>query len=180
MYWSGMRSAWSLRSLSWGIAVLMVTAAFAGTAAPDDTLSRLREEFRRETDPVKRAKRFAKFGNALIREMREQESAQKFEAITPLFREYHDDAASAFDGLIATGRDAEKHPQGFRELELQFRESVHALNDLLFAVPLEDREAVRKGERDIESMDDRLIQLLFPRTPERRKTPPSSPGAHPL
>jgi len=180
MSWSGMRRASAFRLVSCGITVLLVAAAVSPGASADDSLDHLREEFHRESDPVKRAKRFAKLGRALIAEMRKLESEKKNDAVAPLFQEYHDGATAAFDGLISSGLDAEKHPKGFRELEMHLRESVHELNDLLFGLPLDDREPLRKDLRGIESMDDRLLQALFPRNPEHRKKPPSSPAAHPL
>ena len=129
---------------------------------------------------MKRARRFPKLGSALIAEMRQLEAEKKFDAVPPLFREYHDDATAAFDALMASEHDAERHPKGFRELEIHLRDSVRQLNDLLFGVPLEDRESLRKAEHDIETMDDKLVQALFPRNPGQHKTPPSGPAAHPL
>lgn len=178
MYWSGSRTARYLSWLSCGVTLLLVLA-FAGRAAADDSLPHLREEFRKEPDPVKRAKQFHKLGNALIAEMRKQEEARNYDAIPPLFQEYYDGAKSVFDALMASGRDAEKSPKGFRELEMHLREAVHVLNDLVYAVPPEDRDPLRKQQMEIASMDERLVQVLFPRNPEKHQTPPSAPGAHP-
>jgi len=160
--------------------VLLAAATVPRRASAHDSLAHLREEFQQEHDPVKRARRFPRLGSALIAEMRRLEDARQFDAVPPLYREYHDDATAAFDGLMAGARDAERHPKGFRELEIHFRDSLRSLNDLLYGVPLDDRESLRKAQHDIEIMDDRLVQALFPRVPDKPRTPPSGPAEHPL
>ena len=176
---SGMRNLAAECCLLGPIAVVLLWAAYAPGAWADDSLAKLREEYRQETDPIRRAKLFPKLGNALIAEMRKDESTREYDSVRPLFVEYRDGAMAAFAGLMATGRDAEKHSKGFRELEMHLRQSLRALNDLIFGLPLEDREALLGAQRDIESMDDRLVRALFPHTPDAPKTPPSSAGEHP-
>ncbi len=176
---SGMRSLFGECFLFGPIAVLLLSAGFAPGARADDTLAKLREEYRQETEPIRRAKFFPKLGNALIAEMRKAESTREYDSVRPLFVEYRDGAGAAFAGLMATGRDAEKHSKGFRELEMHLRQSLRALNDLVFGLPLEDREALLGAQREIESMDDRLVRALFPHTPDAPKTPPSSASPHP-
>jgi len=165
-----------------GIGLCAVLLAACWAAAPsraDESLETLRLEFQHQSDPVKRAKSFPKLGAALIAQMRKLESAREYDGVAPLFREYHDAAAAAYDGLAATGRDAEKHSGGFRELEMHLRQSLHQLNDLVFGLPLDDREALRAPQKEIEEIDAKLVKALFPRGPEPRKTPPSGSSPHP-
>jgi len=161
------------------IAALFLASAFAASAQAEKSLEKLREEYSRETDPVKRAKFFHKLSSALIAEMRRQEEAGNYDRVPPLFLEYHQDVAAAFSALMATGRDAEKHPKGFLELEMQLREALRPLNDLLFGLPLEDRQALRATLHDLQSMDDQLVRALFPGNPGSPKTPPSGSRPHP-
>jgi hypothetical protein len=158
----------------------LLAAGFIATPArADEPLGNLRQEFQQQADPVKRAKLFPKLGAALIAEMKKQEAAKQFDRVPPLFLEYRDSAAAAFAGLAGTGRDAEKHPAGFRELEMHLRRSLHVVNDIVFGLPLEDREPLRKPQQEIEDLDNRLIKALFPRGSQAPKTPPSAAGAHP-
>lgn len=176
---SGMRYLVGVRFVSGLMAALLVAAVIAAQAGADESLSKLREEFRQESDPVKRAKFFPKLGTALIAEMRKAESTREYDSVRPLFLEFRDSAKAAFAGLMAMGRDAEKHSKGFRELEMYLRRSLHPLNDIVFGLPLEDREPLVGPQHDIEEMDDRLVRALFPHTPEAPKTPPSATGTHP-
>jgi hypothetical protein len=158
---------------------LLAAAFFAAPARAGETLERLREQFHGERDPVQRAKLFSKLGAALLAEMKKQEAEKQYERVLPLFLEYRDSAAAATSGLTATGIDAEKHPAGFRELEMHMRKSLHQVNDIVFGMPLEDREPLRKAQQEIEDLDNRLVKSLFPRGSQSRKTPPSAADPHP-
>jgi len=176
---SGIRSAASVLTRVEMCAVLLTAALFAAPVRAEDRLETLRVEFHNQSDAVKRAKLFPKLGDALMAEMRKLESAHQYDPVAPLFLEYRDSAAQAYNGLVASGRDAEKHPGGFRELEMYLRRSLHALDELVFGLPFTDREALRGPQKDIEDLDDKLVKALFPRGSDSHKTPPSAPQAHP-
>jgi len=175
----GIRFAGGVRFAIDLCAVMLAAALLLPPVRAEERLETLRAEFQQQNDPVKRAKLFGKLGNALIAEMRKLESTRQYDGVAPLFREYHDAATAAYSGLAATGRDAEKHSNGYRELEMHLRQSVHQLNDLVFGLPLADREALRGPQKDIEDLDEKLVKALFPRGPEPHKTPPSAPQPHP-
>jgi hypothetical protein len=160
-------------------AVVLASALIAAPARAEERLETLRTEFHNQSDPVKRAKMFSKLGGALIAEMRRLESTRQYDAVAPLFLEYHDSAAAAYNGLAATRRDAVKHSNGYRELEMHLRQSLHQLNELVFGLPLADREPLRGPEKDIADLDEKLVNALFPRGPDPRRTPPSGPQTHP-
>jgi len=167
-----------------GAAKVVLVAVFLAAlcpwrAAAEETLAARREEFQHQLDPVRRAKYFPKLGNALLAEMRKQIQAEEFAQVPPLLVEYRDDANAAFAGLETVTRDADKHPAGYRELEMHLRQSLHVVNDIVFALPLEDRGAVLAPQRDIEQLDQRLVKALFPARPEGAKTPPSASQSHP-
>jgi len=157
------------------VVATFLAAAWPAAAWAGDTLASLRADFQHQTDPVKRAKQFPKFGSALLAEMRKDIQAQEYDRVPALLTEYRDGAAAAFNGLQAAGREAGKHPAGYRELEMHLRGSLHTINDILFALPVDDREALRAPQRDLELLDERLVKALFPSDTKGGKTPPSSP-----
>ena len=160
------------------LAALLVPT-WAADVAAEDALAALRTDFQRQKDPVKRAKLFPKLGNALLAEMRRQIHEKEFDRVPALFTEYHDGAKSCLQGLEASGRDADKQPGGYRELEMHLRQSRHVVNDIVFALPLEERDALLGPQRDLEQMDEKLVKALFPSKPEGAKTPPSTAQSHP-
>ena len=176
---SGTRELICVRFAAGLFSALLAAAICAAPALAGQPLDRLREEFRQETDAVRRAKLFPKLGSALLAEMRKQEEAKQYDRVLPLFLEYHDSAEAAFSGLAATGRDPGKKSAGFRELEMHLRTSLHQLSDVVFGMPFDERKTLRKPEKDIEDLDNRLVKGLFPREPETDKTPPSAAKPHP-
>ena len=173
MRWSGTRPT-ALAICIAGLLALLLAAASWSLAAPrDEDLNSLREQFKVQTDPVKRAKMFSKLGAALLAEMRKHEAAQEYEQVAPLFLEYRDDVTAACNGLTAANRDAEKHPGGYRELEMHLRRSLRQLNDVVFALPVAERDALIGPQHEIENIDNRLVKALFPRGPQARRIPPS-------
>jgi len=158
---------------------LLAAALLSAPPSAAESLGRLREKFRQEQDPVQRAKIFPKLGAALLGEMKKLEDSKQYEQVQPLFLEYRDSATAAFAGLSAAEPDPERHSGGFRELEMYLRRSLHQVNDIVFGMPLEGREPLRKAQQDIEELDNRLVKALFPRGPQARKTPPSGAERHP-
>jgi len=179
MRWSETRELMCVRFAARLFSALLAAAICAAPALAGQPLERLREEFRQETDPVRRAKLFPKFGSALLAEMRKQEEAKQYDRVLPLFLEYHDCAEAAYSGLAATGRDPGKKSAGFRELEMHLRTSLHPLNDIVFGMPFDEREPLRKPQKDLEDLDSRLVKELFPREPQADKAPPSTAKPHP-
>ena len=74
---------------------------------------------------------------------------------------------------------AGKKSAGFRELEMHLRQSLHQVNDIVFGMPFGEREPLRKAQKDIEDLDNRLVKELFPRQSQAEKTPPSGANLHP-
>ena len=170
---SGMSNTISLLCLA---ALLAPACAAAGR---EDDLASLRAQFKEQTDAVKRAKLFPKLGSALLAEMKKHEEAKEYDRVPPLLIEYRDSATTAVSALSAAGRDAEKHSGGFRELEMHLRRALHQVNDIIYGMPLDDREPLRGPQHDIEELDNKLVKALFPRGPQPQGAPPSKPNPHP-
>lgn len=168
-----------LRAATPALFASLLAASWPLAAAAQDSLVVLRKDFQHQADPVGRAKKFPRLGNALLAEMRKDLQAKDFDRVPPLLAEYRDGAAAAFSGLEAAGRDADKHPGGYRELEMHLRQSLHVVNDIVFALPLEQRGGPLAAQRDLERLDEKLVKALFPTRPEGARTPPSSTSPHP-
>jgi len=172
---SGTRYRNSARFLACLFCVLLAAPALRA----NDSLEMLRSEFRAEVDPVRRARLFSKLGAALLGEMKKHEEAKEFDRVPSLFLEYRGAASAAYSGLTADGRDPQKHSAGFRELEIHLRKSLRQVADIVLGMPFDDRAALRKPQSDLEELDVRLVDALFPTSSPARKTPPSAPESHP-
>ncbi len=158
------------RSRIAGCSLLLLLAI---AARAQDRVEALRQQFIRESDPVRHAKLFPKLGEALLARARNEEDTGETGRALALLREYRDDLKKSFDGLKATGKNAEKHPAGFRELQIHTRKSLHQVSQVVLGAPFDQREPFAATQHDIEQIDQQLIQMLFPPPPEQRGKPKS-------
>jgi len=92
------------------------------------------------------------------------------------FEKYRDNVRSAFELLRKQEPDADRHPGGYRQLELQARKGLREVEQTLTVVSPEMRPPLEIVQKDLVAIDDQLIQLLFPtHTKEPAKSRPK-PG----
>jgi len=131
-----------------------------------------RAKFEQETDPVRKARTMPKFGDALLDQMGEQLQKAEVEAALNTLEEYRDAIVKSHAGLKASGINAEKKPSGFKQLEIHVRRGLSRLEDLILAVPLEQREALEEIRKQLEQVDRELLEMLFPRRPAKKESKP--------
>lgn len=162
-----MRLAWhSLGLLLAGAVVFLLHPA----ARTQDRASELRAEFERETSPVSKAKVFKKLGPIEFDELRKLLDAGQDARALHTLEQYRDQARTTLDALKALKVDAERKPGGFKPLQIELREGLRRLDEVILAMPVNDRDAFRAVRADLAKMQDELLDLLFPRQPG--KTPP--------
>lgn len=154
---------------------VLVSFAFAQTAVPpqktlllaraqkDLTSSKARYES--ETDPVARAKALVKLGRAEIRAAREAADAGSFDTALQYVKDFTDQGHASHDALVKTGVNAEKHSNGFRQLQISVRENARAIRELAGQIPFAQRQPFDALQQDLEALDQKLILELFPRQP---------------
>ena len=91
-----------------------------------------------------------------------------------IFEKYRDNVRAAFELLRKQEPDADRHPGGYRQLELGLHHGFREVEDALLAVPDEIKPPLQIVHKDLLDMDDALINLLFP-----RRTPPIIPPPAP-
>jgi hypothetical protein len=148
-----------------GAIFFMGTGLFAG-----DKVQELQARFERETDAVRKAKVFEKLGDAQFEDARKSGSAGDYSAVGLTMESYRDDARAALDALKKNQPDAERHPNGYKQLQYHVHRSLRELDEILVVAPPEYRPPLRLVRQDLAAMNDELLRMLFPRRP----------GEHPL
>jgi hypothetical protein len=148
-----------------GAIFFMGTGLFAG-----DRVQELQARFERETDAVRKAKVFEKLGDAQFEDARKSGSAGDYSAVGLTMESYRDDARAALDALKKNQPDAERHPNGYKQLQYHVHRSLRELDEILVVAPPEYRPPLRLVRQDLAAMNDELLRMLFPRRP----------GEHPL
>jgi hypothetical protein len=121
-----------------------------------------RTRFTQETDAVRRAQRMPKLGEAEFDEITRDIDEGKLTDGLAILKEYRDEIRSCEGYLDAKNLDAEKHPKGFKQLEITLRQSLRRLNNLLAGLTTDEQAPFVEVRADLEELGRHLIQELFP------------------
>lgn len=156
-----------------GWAVLMIVAA-ASSVVAQNRVAELRARFQSETNPVHKAKLLPRLADAEFSEAQNQVAAGNLADAAAIVEKVRDEAHTADGALDGTKRDAEKHPDGYRQLQISVRESVRRLNDILTGLAGDDQKPFQEVRDDLEKLDRQLIHQLFPHGLDSESQPAKS------
>ena len=159
-------------------AALLLSCAIgltAGASRPPDTLEQLQEKFDKEADGVRKAKQIQKLGDAQFAKEREATRAGDFVTAGVVMEKYRDNVRAALEALKKTRPDAEKHSNGYKQLEFHTGQGLREIRDVILAMPEPLRPPMQIVEKDLREIDLELLKLLFPRRPGEQ--PPMQPRA---
>lgn len=125
-----------------------------------------RARFAQETDAVRRAQMMPRLGEVEFDEITRYIDAEKLPEALALLREYRDQIEFCEKGLNAMNIDAEKHPKGYKQLEISLRQSLRKLNNLLVGLAGDEQAPFREVQKDLEEINRHLIRELFPKGAE--------------
>jgi hypothetical protein len=152
--------------------VIMIAslALCASLAAQEDRLAEDLAKYQRETDPVRKARDLAKFGEEQIEAARKQLKGGDDVGSLHTIEQYRDEVGETITALKGIGVDAEKKPAGFKELQISLRGTIRRVDDLIFTLEVDKRPFFRSVRNDLQMEQNDLFDLLFPRRPD--KNPP--------
>ena len=134
-------------------------------ARPSETLEQLQEKFDKETDGVRKAKLMQKLGDAQFAKEREATKAGDFVTAGMVMEKYRDNVRAALEALKKSHPEAEKHPNGYKQLESETAEGLREVRDVILAMPEPLRPPMELVQKDLLDMNMQLLKLLFPRRP---------------
>jgi hypothetical protein len=158
------------------LVVLLVAAVIfsGGALAATDKLKELQEHFDRQNHAGAKIKDLQKLGALEFEAATQASKANDFVAVGLIFEKYRDNVRQAFELLRKQEPDADRHPGGYRQLELEVRQGIREVEDTLLVAPEDVRPPLEIVRKDLIETDDALIRLLFPR---RSKDPVKAPPA---
>ena len=163
-----MRSTRVRLAVFFGAAFLACATMFAA-----ERVEELQARFDHETDAVRKAKLLEKLGDAQFDEARGSGVAHDYSAVGLTMEKYRDNARAAFEALQKKQPDAERHPNGYKQLQFHVHRSLRELDDILLVAPPEYKPPLRLVRQDLNVINDELLHMLFPRRPgEHPVTPP--------
>lgn len=153
---------------------LVLTVVLAPLAAQQyRTTEQLRARFVQEADPIRKAKLMPPLGDSEFKDAVTALADDKTALALGMVKQYLDEAQSVEKALDEKTADPEKHPNGYKQLQISLRESVRRLDSMIVGLSAEDRTPFVEIRSQLDEMDRHLMQQLFPKQPER--TEPAKP-----
>jgi hypothetical protein len=150
----------------------MILALLPIWAFAQNRLPEFRARFSQETDAVHRADAMPKLGDAEFDEITKNVDEGKLPEALAILKEYRDEVQSCEAGLDARKIDAERHPKGYKQLEISLRQSLRKLNRLLVSFTADEQAPFVEVRQSLEELNRHLIHELFPKGPNDDTTPP--------
>ena len=145
------------------LAAFAATIFLSGAVPAQDKLAQFRDRYEHETDPVRKAKDFQQLGDAQMAEFARATAKDEYENALRHLSDYRDEAHTCFNALNAAVADAEKHPEGFRQLQIHLRKGLWAMERTIPEIPEPRRQEFRTIHDDLAELQSKLIHALFPR-----------------
>ena len=134
----------------------------AATAPAQQPLDELQQRFDREGNAVHKAKLISKLGDAQFAALHAAETADDYSAVGIIMEKYRDNIRAAFTALQKEHPDASRNSSGYRELQIHTRRGIREVLDALHSAPDEFKPPLELVRKDLATMDDKMLDLLFP------------------
>src|SRR5438105_3309771 len=144
-------------------------------AIAQESVAELQAKFDHENNSIRKAKLLVKLGDAQFEESRRAGKAGDNNAVDATMEKYRDNVHAALEALKKQHPDAEKHSNGYRQLEMHVTQGIREVEDSMLAAPPAYKPPLEIVRQDLVSMDQEMIRLLFPLRPANVK-PPAPPA----
>jgi hypothetical protein len=159
--------------------LLGALAGGASLARRADSEADLLARLERQRNPVKRAKLEIRLGRVKLFRAIGAFDRGNAEECQELLSAYLERMKSAWATLHSSGRQAWRHSQGFRELDIALREDGRFLEDLKHRIPYQDRRPVEKVAQEVDELRNQVLKELFPPEHPSKKTSGLAPRRRP-
>ena len=156
------------------IAILAIfpAGAVAQTTTSQTTVPGFHARFQQEPDPIHRAEAMRKLGAAEFEEITKNFDAGNMPEALAILREYRDEIGNCEKALDARNINAEKHPRGYKQMEMSVRESLRKLRRLMVSLTADEQAPFAEVQQSLEELNRHLLRELFPNRPSDENTPP--------
>jgi hypothetical protein len=152
--------------------LMLATTILAGPHPTQDRAADFRARFARESDPLRKAKMMPQYGDLEFQEIQNAIEEGNLPQALEHLKIYRDQAQSVTKSLDAREADPERHPAGFKQLQISVRGALRRVEDITVRLLSDDAKPFQELRRDLEELDRHLVHELFPRQPAVETTPP--------
>jgi hypothetical protein len=167
------------RKLHWTFGGAAIISVMLIPVVAQESLAELQAHFDRENNSIKKAKLLVKLGDAEFEESRRAGRAGDNNTVDATMEKFRDNVRAALEALKKQHPDAEKHSNGYRQMEMQVKQGIREVEDSMLVAPAPYKPPLQIVRQDLIAMDDELIQMLFPHRPADAKPPVPPPEKQP-
>ena len=164
------------RQAVFGLTAMVFFAVSPGSA---QSLADLQARFDHEKSSVAKAKLLEKLGDAQFDEARRAEKEGDNTGVDLTLEKYRDNVRAALEALKKQHPDAEKHSNGYRQMEMHLKRGIREVEDSMLAAPAPYKPPLQIVRQELIEMDDEMIRMLFPHRPAPTKPPAPPPEKQP-
>jgi ElaB/YqjD/DUF883 family membrane-anchored ribosome-binding protein len=165
-WYPAMRKRYRIATTVLFIALCSVSVA---QSKAEEQLQKERSNLTRTSDPVSRTKIEIKISDLLITLMSEAARAGEDKRAEQYLNDYSNTISDAHLTMMKTGKDAHKHPDGFKDLEISLRKQQSRLSDAGKLMDVDSRDAVEKVRKQASSISDQLVKTMLLKDPNATK-----------
>jgi hypothetical protein len=144
-------------------AFAMVTTCVA--AQEYHTTEQWRVRFDHEADPVHKAKLLLPLGEAEFKDAESALASDRPTEALDILKKYLEESQSSEKALQEKFPDAEKHANGYKQLQISLRGSLRRLDAMIVGLNEDDRKPFVEIRGQLDEIDRHLIHMLFPKQP---------------
>ncbi|MGH9742931.1 MAG: hypothetical protein ACRD51_11335 [Candidatus Acidiferrum sp.] len=145
-------------------------------AGAADKLGELQARFDSEMNAVRKAKMVKKLGDAELEEAGLAEKNGDYSRMGLLLEKYRDNVRAASEALQKASPDAERHPNGYKQLEMHVQKGLREMDEFLLDAPDPYKPPLRLVRGDLLKIDDKLLRNLFPKDSLAKPRPARAPA----
>jgi len=157
------------------LSVLLTTAlligggVFATTSAAQKkvSLDEARVRLEKAKSPVDRTRAYLQISEIVLKELSESISAHDFDALNEWSEQYRQAIFSAREAMVKSGRDAQRDPEGYKDLEILLRQHINWLMNWKRKIP--DSRPIDESITTANGIRKEMLDLLFPVIGEKPK-----------
>jgi hypothetical protein len=143
-------------------ALVLAMAAFASSLLAQNKIADLQARLAHEPNPVSKAKIMPQLGDLEFAEMDADVNQGRLTEALTLLTAYRDEVISCDKALDALGIDADKHPNGFKQLQFSLRDSLRRLDIVIVSMTTDEQPPFLEIRKELRELDRHLIEQLFP------------------
>ena len=149
--------------------LIAICGSVAAQSKTEVSLQKERTSLSKTNNPVDRTKIQIKISNLLLTLLADAARDGNDKLAEQYLNDYSRTISDAHITMMKTGKDAHKHPAGFKDLEISLRKQQRQLSDAGKLMDVDSRADVDRVRKQASDISDELVKTMLLREPNAPK-----------